>query len=588
LLERGYLAEAYKVGLPFFEAYREVLGRWTQLGAANPRALAQVGFAYRKGVENNYIYSDQFGEKYLIIPVGGIALENYVKSEGNGTWTDDISIQDSNIILKRTLPISALGVAGGGLFPPLGPVLALPIGLATADNPETRRLLERTIFQFGLPFEGGPGDLKDILGEILVEENIPATGKNILNSVASKFGFKGVDEDLYLAKTTQAVQIASILYPDRTDDPEFIFETAATIRDNIYQLAAWDRNVNPLVPKLNVLYRIDTENDTFNEWYGTDNETSGVVWNSFVEIAIIHGFYQDLREHYALTMGTKQADYEATLEVVRLLGLDMYDMETSFTTAALQVKGRNISESGPMARTKPEYEFLMDNKELYEDYGSSILYFFDGLGSGEVDYTSYGIQKGLGNITPLNKEEFYWRSSTYAASLVERAMLERYQAKWDTQRYSPNEQKIEKAELELTLRKMFPLAYQVDPAEVATKLPGKEIPDSFDWDLVIPILEQAINDNRVQPLGLYKPMKEYLDYRNEILNGIQIGRAIPSRESAIIWLRTQNTQEAQAIRDNLYMYATKLIEETPEFLPVFNDVFYNEITKFGIGDLADE
>jgi len=35
-------------------------------------------------------------------------------------------------------------------------------------------------------------------------------------------------------------------------------------------------------------------------------------------------------------------------------------------------------------------------------------------------------------------------------------------------------------------------------------------------------------------------------------------------------------------------YGATLIEETPEFLPVFNDVFYNEITKFGIGDLADE
>ena len=48
-----------------------------------------------------------------------------------------------------------------------------------------------------------------------------------------------------------------------------------------------------------------------------------------------------------------------------------------------------------------------DILELYGDYGGSIIYFFGGLGSGDVDYTSYGIQKGLGNITPLNKEEFY-------------------------------------------------------------------------------------------------------------------------------------------------------------------------------------
>jgi hypothetical protein len=590
LLERGYLAEAYKVGLPFFEAYREVLGRWTQLAAANPRAGAQVGFAYRKGIENNYVYSDKFGEKYLIIPVGGTALENYVKTEGEGLWSDDISIEDSNIILKRSLPISALGVAGGGLLPPLGPVVAIPTGFVTRDNPEIRRLLERTIFQFGLPFDSmGSGDIKDILGEILVEENLPATGKNLLNAVSSKLGISGVDEDLYMAATTQSVQIASILYPNKSDDPEFIFNTAAVIRDNIYQLKAWDRNINPLVPKLNVLYRINTEDDTFNEWYGTSQEPSGVVWNSFVELSVIHGFYQDLREQYALTMGSKQADYEATLDVVRLLGLDIYDMETSFTSAQLQLKGKNISESGPMARTKPEYDFLMENPELYGEYGSSILYFFDKLGTGEVDYTSYGIQKGLGNITPLNKEEFYWRAATFAASLVERAVLERRQGKWDKERYTANEQKIEKAELELTLRKMFPLAYQVDPAQVATLLPGKEIPDTFDWDLVIPILEQAITDPRVEALGgLYPAVSDYLNYRNEIIKGIQIGKNIPLKENAVVWLRTQTSEEAQLIRDGLYKYGANLAQETPEFLPVFQDVFYNEVTRFGLGDLSDE
>ena len=52
-------------------------------------------------------------------------------------------------------------------------------------------------------------------------------------------------------------------------------------------------------------------------------------------------------------------------------------------------------------------------------------------------------------------------------------------------------------------------------------------------------------------------------------------------------VKNTDLQEAQAIRDELYRYGATLIEETPEFLPVFNDVFYNEITKF-IGDLADE
>ena len=167
-------------------------------------------------------------------------------------------------------------------------------------------------------------------------------------------------------------------------------------------------------------------------------------------------------------------------------------------------------------------------------------------------------------------------------------MKERYRAKWDTQQYTASEQKKEMAQLELTLKQMFPLAYEINPAEVATKLPGKEIPRTFDWDLVIPILEQAIEDPRAANLDLYKEMKDYLDFRNQVIIGVQKGKNFAIKEDAVNWIRTTNTEEAQQVRDLLYKKGSLLSQETPEFLPVFQDVFYNEVTKYGIGDLSDE
>mgnify|MGYP007000372951 CR=1 len=81
---------------------------------------------------------------------------------------------------------------------------------------------------------------------------------------------------------------------------------------------------------------------------------------------------------------------------------DKYSLEDSFTSASMQLKGRSISESGKLPVTKPEYDFYLDNPELFADFGGVALYFFDGLGEGETDYSAYGALKGLGMVTPLS------------------------------------------------------------------------------------------------------------------------------------------------------------------------------------------
>ena len=584
LLERGYVAEAYRLGLPFFEAYREVLGRWYQLGTTNTKATAQVAFAYRKGLEENLIYDDKFGEQYLIIPVGGTALENYVKSGGEGVWTDDIGIEESGIILKRSFPLSALGVAGGGLFPPLGPVVAIPVGLLTAEEPEARRMLERTIFQFGLPFEGGAGDLKSFVGEVLLEETLPATGKNILNSVADKLGFSGLDEDLYSLSTTQATQIASILFPDEVQDSEFLFDKAAIIRDNIYQLKAWDRNVNPLVPRMNVLYRADLEDSTFLEWYGKEGEESGLVWNSFVELSVIHSFWRDIKVEYAKTMGVKEADFQATKDIVRFLGLDKYSLEDSFTSASMQLKGKSISESGKLPMTKPEYDFYLENPELFEAVGGNALYFFEGLGEGEIDYSAYGALKGLGMVTPLTKEEFYYRSATYAASIVERAAKAEKVRKFEEAGLGQQAIKAELAKVDIVLAKLFPLAYgdPVTKAEELSKLPGYQLPEGADYSFNAELITKAANDPRFSEFAITPVIKEYTDYRTEVLKGVQLANKMVTKEDAAYWVATNDSAKAQAVRELLYKKASELIVKDPMFGVVFEEVFYNEVVKFGV------
>ena len=122
------------------------------------------------------------------------------------------------------------------------------------------------------------------------------------------------------------MQIAAKLYPEKVENPEELFAISNIIRNNIYQLKSWDRNVNPFAPKMNVLYRVDLEDSTFLEWYGTEGEQSGLIWNSFVELAVIHSLYRDLKIHYTLTMGVRAADFQATEDIIKFLGLDKYSL----------------------------------------------------------------------------------------------------------------------------------------------------------------------------------------------------------------------------------------------------------------------
>ncbi len=583
LLERGYLAEAYRVALPFFEAYREVLGRYATLGAVNTRAASQVAHVYRRGVETNIIYEDKFGEKYLILPVGGTPLEEYVKSEGRGTWINDMDVNDSKVIMKRGIPISALGVAGGGLYPPLGPVVALPVGYLTKDKPDLRRMFERTIFQFGLPFEGSDDTL---LGEAL-NEAMPSVGRNVIGAVFGENSKSfGLDEDIWFRSLNEGLQIAAVLHPEVAQDFEKLEPIAIQMAKNIYQLKAWDRFVNPYAPNLRLLYNADVDDEMFKQWYGATNEESGLMWNSFVELSVIHAFYRDLREYYGHFMGTKAGDFEATKQIVLFMDLGRYDLEDSYTSVALVKQGKKITEAGKLPVTKPEYDFTIDNEEEYKKYGGAILYFFEGLGTGDVDFSAYEALDNLGRTTPLSGDEFFYSAQMYAASIVEKAM--KVAEKKRLEALDPNITnedalwKIAMARIDLTLRDMFPLAYGRDLGELA-KLDGYNTVKKQDYDIEIRMIEEIYKDGAFKDSPVFPIVEQYLIERESVIKGVQLGLQNPSRENALDYIIQNDSEQAQKLRDRLYYKGIELAKQNYLFAIMWDEVFYEEISYYGIG-----
>ena len=42
-------------------------------------------------------------------------------------------------------------------------------------------------------------------------------------------------------------------------------------------------------------YKIEGNEQSFNEWYDKEGYEAGIAYNNMVELAAIHGFYQDMR-----------------------------------------------------------------------------------------------------------------------------------------------------------------------------------------------------------------------------------------------------------------------------------------------------
>lgn len=583
LVERGYFSQAYRIGFAFFEAYREVLGRYMNLAIANPKAAAQLQLAYRKGLEQNYIYTDDTGDQYLIVPVGGTPFEDYVKSEGRGTFTDDMATKDSKIIAKRMFPVNALLVGGGGLFPPLGPALSLGVGPLLNDKPELKRFLQKTVFG-GFPIESAEAEsyFSTEFIAAIGRTTMPSVGKNMLQTIATKAGTYGMDEDAWLSSVNTAYQVVGLIRPDLADDVEGLEEVAMVLATNYYQLKTWDRFVNPFVPRLTVMYAVEGNEALFWDWYGKEGEDTSLAYNNFVEISAIHGFYQDLRDEYTMLLGP-QGEYYALYEMTKLFGLDTNDLSEDFSAAALQVKGKNISEGGRLPRTRPEYDFVLDNPELAAEYGPVVVYFAAALDSGATDMGTMDYIKNLGLFRPKTPNEFFYSVQTFLASSVESGQKDYWGTVIDNSTLDPETRRIRKqakfAEIDANMRKLFPMAYG-NSAEL-NKVLGFDYETGVPNDVMIDYFERAVQDPRFAEFDMTDDLKAYLDERNDAINAI-VKVKNTTRQQAINYIIRGNDDGAQRVREELFTKAQQIGRNNPLFLVVFNEVFSYELTRFGL------
>ena len=581
LTERGYFAQAYRSGFAFFEAYREYVGRYMLLIANNPKAAVQIGQGTRRGIEQNVIVEDRFGDLYLFMPTAGTPLQVHTKSDLGGSATEDVSNEDSRVYIKRGFPLKSLGVGGVGYLPSLGDGFTFPLGFVLRDKPSGKKWVEKNIMAgFPLPFTDEPLSLKEIPSE-LFQMSIPSVAQNWIMAFGDNVGLEGLDEDLWLAATTNGMQIAAQLHPELTGDVDALQEVGALVRENLYTIRTWDRFVSPFAPKLNVLYKIEGNQQNFEEWYDKEGYEAGIAYNNMVELSAIHGFYQDQRKQWVTVLGPRQGEYYALLEVVRLLGLDKYSITEQLTSAGLQVRGKTVSEAGRVPRTTKEYEFVNSHPELAEDFGPVLTYFSREIDEGKIDFSGYQSVKYLGLITPKNGDEMYLEVQRYLASMVSRAAKDnKLQSLIATGTDTNANIQAANAAIDAQVGNWFPMAY--GKSEQMNKVLGGELPERLSNDVLVDYLVRTTKDSRFDEFDITPSLKDYVNTRQNAINAVQKIRNYPNESSAINWILTDPSTEAQEVRMRLYDKAYEIIAKEPLFMVVFDEVFSYELNRFGV------
>jgi len=115
------------------------------------------------------------------------------------------------------------------------------------------------------------------------------------------------------------------------------------------------------------------------------------------------------------------------------------------------------------------------------------------------------------------------------------------------------------------------------------KLDGYSTVEKQDYDIEIRMLEEIYKDGAFKDSPVFPIVEQYLIERESVIKGVQLGLQNPSRESALDYIIQNDSEQAQKLRDRLYYKGIELAKQNYLFAIMWDEVFYEEISYYGIG-----
>tara|TARA_R100001015_G_C4634266_1_gene200483 strand:+ start:453 stop:5639 length:5187 start_codon:yes stop_codon:yes gene_type:complete len=568
LSERGYFADVTRLMYPFMGAWIEQVSTWTGVLSRNPFAIRTAGLVVNGGQEAGYISEGPNGEKYFTYPwIGPAQEEKYFNDQNNKLKIDASS------------PLEAVNMVTANFGPGAGPYLQIPAGLYIPDTSEFD-MIQKHFNPFGVKVTDA-----ETLKKFGATYLLPAYMVKLITAWSKG---EGVFADQYLwnthlAQTAKALAVTGF-YINKAGEKIDLTNDAGAIDQKKLLEAAQEVGTQTLLVRgayqgglpsgFTYDYRLRTEGETLNdykEFFGEDVEL-GIDGEGYIRFSAVTSLYVNMK---ALFKGDDEA---AIVAMTEMLGPDWLKENQGIEALTYITKGTSYNEAGIRSTTEQGYNWERDNAEL-EKYISNVFGLFAPAPEVGADYSYEAAfnQRRKGNTYKLSADEWLVEVNKINGS----RMYSYLTTLEEIEKGRPLTKK-ERGDTFYMVDSMFPNFY------VKSITIGADIENWNQMELAVGIEvknKEALPNSirkQIQESPLYKPLKEYMDYREKILIEIAKVKDVKNKygtsgNNAQYYLKKTNA--TQAYRNELIILGERLAKESAEFAIFWNFMGSKELKE---------
>ena len=505
--------EASRWLFPFGNAYQEVLTTWASILKRQPQVAARFQTTWDGAAQPNDTLDPAGKGFFYKNPINNKVMFNYPGSDIFQNWMLKDSSPDTNVRVNMPVYAQSVNIAAT-LLPGFGPVIQLPASFIVQNMPE-ENFVSKIIFGDFAPTNVRDG--KELLKRLGF---VPAWFDKFITLFYNKgensqgvFGNTVID-------TYKAMLYAGLINDSTEEAGREGMEKAVKAARRIYMFRAFSQLLGP-AGSVQPIYELTDEN-------------------------LDYFFFETLADEYrTIKRANNFDDVLATQQFIEKFGIDPLPLTVSKTVSI---------EKYPT--TVEGADFLKKNKDLYEQYPLVAWYLEPPPAYAEFSFDSY--KKAL-----LQNKRAYRTPEQWAIAknkLLGAVALDAYE------------------------RKINIIGNNTAPAKALRDAKKKQLEEQY-WgygqpsivgspakpsiDMQIEQLIKMVDDPALAKFDTVKSAKKYLAIRQDIINSF-----VNAGLSETIW---KTSSKYAATRAALRNEALKLIEENPDFGPMFDTLLSREL-----------
>lgn len=505
--------EASRWLFPFGNAYQEVLTTWASILKRQPQVAARFQTTWDGAAQPNDTLDPAGKGFFYKNPINNKVMFNYPGSDIFQNWMLKDSSPDTNVRVNMPVYAQSVNIAAT-LLPGFGPVIQLPASFIVNNMPEENFVSKIVFGDFSPTNVRDPKEIAKRLG--FVPAWLDKFGTLLFNKGENSQGVFGNT----VIDTYKAMLYAGLINDSTEESAKEGMEKAVKAARRIYLFRAFSQLLGP-AGSVQPIYELTDEN-------------------------LDYFFFETLADEYrTIKRSNNFDDVLATQEFIEKFGIDPLPLTVSKTVSI---------EKYPT--TVEGADFLKKNKDLYEQYPLVAWYLEPPPAYAEFSFDSY--KKALLQNKRVYRTPEQW--SVAKNKLLGAVALDAFE------------------------RKINIIGDNSAPAKALRDAKKKQLEEQY-WgygqpsivgspakpsiDMQIEQLIKMVDDPALAKFGTVQSAKKYLAIRQDIINSF-----VNAGLSETIW---KTSSKYAATRAALRNEALKLIEENPDFGPMFDTLLSREL-----------